>query len=483
MSDIMPHWLTKQAELSPQSIAIETEDNKSLTFLQLKEESERFAKKLAQLGVVKESHIGLLSENKLEMVIAIHALSYLGAVSVFLNTRLTNDELNYQLIDADVSMLLTTNQFEDKAIQLIFKGDVKTFSDINNETEKQIICRDEIDLSEVFTIIYTSGTTGFPKGVMHTYGNHFWSAVGSSFNIGLHEDDAWLVVLPLFHVGGLSTLFKSVIYGMRIVLLDGFDEKKVNNIIFSKKITIASVVTVMLQRLIKELDNRPYPDSFRTMLLGGGPVPKHVLEKANEKNIPVYQSYGMTETCSQIATLSPNDALQKIGSAGKALLPAQLKIVDKDKEDIGEIFVKGLMVTESYYKNERASIDSFEKDWLKTGDMGYLDDDGFLYIVDRRTDLIISGGENIYPSEIEAVLSRMTYIDEVGVTKKKSEEWGEVPVAFIVGDETKISKEDIINYAKTHLAGFKTPKEIHFIDKLPRNSTNKLMRRELVKKH
>lgn len=482
MSDIMPHWLTKQAELSPQKIAIETEDNESLTFLQLKEQSEVFARKLAHLGIVKGNHIGLLSENKLEMVIAIHALSYLGAVSVFLNTRLKNEELNYQLLDANVSLLLTTDKFKEKGNQLTFKGNVKAFCDINNLPEKQLICRDEIDLTEVFTIIYTSGTTGFPKGVMHTYGNHFWSAVGSSFNLGLREDDAWLVVLPLFHVGGLSTLFKSVIYGMRIVLLDGFDEKKVNNIIFSKKITIASVVTVMLQRLIKELNNRSYPDYFRTMLLGGGPVPKHLLEKSRYKNIPVYQSYGMTETCSQIATLSPSDALDKLGSAGKALFPAQLKIDNKDKEGVGEIFVKGLMVTSTYYQNEFATMESFEDNWLKTGDMGYLDDDGFLYIVDRRTDLIISGGENIYPSEIEATLSEMMHIDEVGVAKKKSEEWGEVPVAFIVGNESKISKKDIMNYAKTRLAKYKLPKEIHFINKLPRNATNKLMRRELGEK-
>lgn len=479
MSEVMPHWLTKQAHLAPDKIAIETKGKESLTYQQLKEASETFAKKLAHANVRKGNHIGLLAENNIEMVIAIHALSYLGAVVVLLNTRLTNDELSYQLTDADVSVLLTTDRFFDNAKEIAFKGNVNTFTDINKLESKPIKCLEEIDLADVFTIIYTSGTTGFPKGVTHTYGNHWWSAIGSALNLGMHEDDAWLVVLPLFHVSGLSALFKSIIYSMPVVLLDGFDEKIVNDIIFSKKITMLSVVTVMMQRLLRDLGERSYPTYFRTMLLGGGPAPLHLLEKAVQKNIPVYQSYGMTETCSQIVTLSPADALKKVGSAGKPLFPGQLKIINQDKEGIGEIHVKGLMVTSGYYKNAHETTKAFENGWLKTGDMGYLDTDGFLYVVDRRTDLIISGGENIYPSEIETVLSEMEHIDEVGVTKKKSARWGEIPIAFVVGDQNKISQEQILNFAKTRLAKYKVPQEIYFIDKLPRNATNKLMRKEL----
>lgn len=480
MSEVIPHWLTKQADLNPHQIAIETNHNESLTFLQLKHASELFANKLAQANVTKGSHIGLLAQNNVEMVIAIHALSYLGAVVVLLNTKLTHAELSYQLTDAEVSLLLTTDRFYDGAKQIPFNGKVFSFEEINQLTPQPVVSHHEISLSDVFTIIYTSGTTGFPKGVVHTYGNHWWSAMGSALNLGIHKDDTWLVVLPLFHVSGLSTLFKSVIYGMPIVLLDGFNEKIVNDLIFSKKITHLSVVTVMLQRLLRSLGERSYPDYFRTMLLGGGPVPRHLLESAAEKNIPVFQSYGMTETCSQIVTLSPRSALLKIGSAGKPLFPSQLKIINQDQANIGEILVKGPMVATAYYNNKYATVNAFADEWLKTGDMGYLDDEGFLYLVDRRTDLIISGGENIYPSEIESVLSEMKYIDEVGVTKRKHAKWGEVPVAFVVCDHSKLTKKEIIDYASLRLAAYKVPKDIYFIDTLPRNATNKLMRKVLA---
>lgn len=159
----------------------------------------------------------------------------------------------------------------------------------------------------------------------------------------------------------------------------------------SKGITIVSVVTVMVQKLLNELGNNRYPNTLRCMLLGGGPAPKPLLEKAKEKGIPVFQSYGMTETSSQIVTLSPQDALKKLGSAGKALFPAQLRIDGGNEDSIGEIIVKGPMVTKGYYRNEEANKKSFHNGWLRTGDMGYLDDDGFLYVVDRRKDLIISG--------------------------------------------------------------------------------------------
>lgn len=479
MSETMTHWLTKQTELSPQKIAIETKENETLTYYQLKELSETYAQKLASLGITKGSHIGLLSGNSMDMVVAIHALSYLGAIVVLLNTRLTCTELSYQLRDAEVMVLLASDQFEKKAKETGFNGYMRTLSEVKKLKEQSILLCEEIDLADDFTIIYTSGTTGFPKGVVHTYGNHWWSAIGSALNLGIQSDDKWLVVLPLFHVGGLSTLFKSVIYGMPILLLDGFNEEDVNHMIMDKAVTIASVVTVMLDRLIKTLGKEHYPDSFRTMLLGGGPAPQHLLQNATLKNIPVFLSYGMTETCSQIATLSPFDTLRKLGSAGKPLFPGQLKVVNQDKNAIGEILVKGPMVTKKYYKNEQATKHLFDNEWLVTGDMGYLDKDGFLYLIDRRTDLIISGGENIYPSEIEAVLSEMELIEEVGVTKQKSLQWGEVPVAFIIADQTKLTKQEIMTFAKKRLAKYKVPNEIYFIDTLPRNATNKLVRKDL----
>lgn len=477
MSEFIPHWLTKQANLSPNQIALELLDGKKITFKELHENSVNFAKKLAALGVERGTHLGILSSNKLEMVYTIHALSYIGAVGILLNTRLSDKEINYQLADADINILIKDDEQKKRNL-----NSVKSFSfeELEHINELEIELLEEINLNDIFTIIYTSGTTGFPKGVIHTYGNHWWSAIASALNLGLDKKDKWLIALPLFHVSGLSTLIKSVVYGMPIYLLKKFDADLVHDAIMKQKITIVSVVTMMVQRLIERLGNERYPSSLRCFLLGGGPAPKALLETAKDKDVPVFQSYGMTETTSQIVTLSPHDALEKLGSAGKPLLPAQLKIEHPDAEGIGEIIVKGPMVTAGYYKNTEANKTSISNDWLNTGDLGYLDQEDFLYVVDRRTDLIISGGENIYPSEIENVLLKIPEIKEVGVTRMKDEVWGYVPVAYVVV-HSPITEEHILEFAGENLAKYKLPKKIYFIDKLPRNASNKLVRNKLTR--
>lgn len=480
MSETIPHWLTKQANIAPDQTAIERVNGDTITFRQLKEQSQRFARQLAHAGVKRGSHVAILSNNNTKMVVALHALSYLGAVSVMLNTRLTADELAFQMDDAAVTLVLTSLEYLAETKQKAFSVPTKTFAEIDELPEATVNLATELDLDDTFTIIYTSGTTGFPKGVMHTYGNHWWSAIGSVLNLGLRENDKWLCTLPIFHVSGLSIFIKSVIYGMPVYFMDKFNESIVHDAIMNRGVTAVSVVTVMLQRLVKMLEGERYPDSFRCMLLGGGPAPKPLLEKAKASSAPVFQSYGMTETSSQIVTLSPPDALKKIGSAGKPLVPAQLQIDHPDDNPVGEIYVKGPMVTHGYFNNEAATEQKIRNGWLATGDLGYLDEDGFLYVVDRRNDLIISGGENVYPSEVESVLSGMEQVAEIGVVGKRDENWGQVPVAFVVR-EGHITAAEIMDYAAQHLAKYKHPKAIYFVDSLPRNASNKLIRGELKK--
>lgn len=480
MAEMIPHWLTKRAQLTPEQIAIECLDGSVITFKQLASYSQIFAKKIAQSGITEGSHVGILSTNNVSMVIAIHALSYLGAVSVMLNTRLTAEELQYQIRDAEVSLVLTSDAKKEAAKQMDLSIPVKTFSEMKQLSGKPIELKTEINLESMFTIIYTSGTTGFPKGVMHTYGNHWWSAMGSALNLGLSDNDKWLATLPIFHVGGLSIFIKSIIYGIPVYLLEKFDEKIVHEAIMKKGVTIVSVVTLMLQKLVNILGEDGYPNAFRCMLLGGGPAPKPLLETAKTRNIPVFQSYGMTETSSQIVTLSPKDALAKIGSSGKPLFPAQLMISGGNEGKIGEIHVKGPMVTKGYFKNDTATAKAFENGWLATGDLGYVDNDGCLFVVDRRNDLIISGGENIYPSEIESVLAGMEQIKEVGVAGKEDDTWGQVPVAFIVKNTESLLVDEILSYAMEYLAAYKLPKKIYFVDYLPRNASNKLLRNKLM---
>lgn len=479
MGERIPHWLEKQAQLNPNKTAIRYEAGPALTFSELRSKSRRVAVSLRNRGVGEKSHIALLANNQADVPVFIHAASYAGVVLVLLNTRLTSSEIAYQLKDAEVTDIFVSQEFVGKAMEARSslpdcRQHLLEELDQSEGDDESLV--EEIDLDEVFTMMYTSGTTGRPKAVMHTYGNHWYSAVASALNLGLRESDQWLLCLPLFHVGGFSILIKSVVYGMTIECLEAFDEEVVEEAIYHRGVTHVSVVTVMLQRLLEKLGQDRYPDHFRCMLLGGGPVPRHLLEQAAERNIPVFQSYGMTETSSQIATLSPASALRKIGSAGKALSPASLIIDAENDGEVGEILVRGPMVAKSYYNHPPS-----EEPFFRTGDLGYKDSEGFLYVVDRVKDVIISGGENIYPAEIESVLASLPGVIEAGVTGRTHEKWGEVPIAFLVTEDEVVCGEEMINnLIKEQLAKYKRPHAYFFVKQLPRNASNKLLRRQLT---
>lgn len=471
----MPNWLMQRAFLTPERTAIETRES-TYTFLQLHEKVLLCCEHLAYLQVKKGTKVAVLMKNSMEMVIAIHALSYIGAVAVLLNTRLSREELLWQMEDAEVSCLLTDEEFEGEQVP------VYLFTELAALPKEQGTVQNEFVLEETMTIIYTSGTTGKPKGVMLTYGNHWWSAVGSSLNLGLRDDDCWLACLPFFHVGGLSLLMKNIMYGMRVLLVLKYDPDFIHEALQTRGVTMISVVSKMLTDLLERLQEDTYSPSLRCVLLGGGPAPRPLLETCVAKGIPVYQTYGMTETSSQICTLAADYMLTKVGSAGKPLFPCQLRIEQGGREasvgTAGEIVVKGPNVTGGYFNREEATRASIHDGWLHTGDIGYLDEDGFLYVLDRRSDLIISGGENIYPAQIEEVLLMHPAVLEAGVVGVSDERWGQVPVAFVVKSK-EITAEELIAFCEDKLARYKVPKEVHFLSDLPRNASKKLLRREL----
>ncbi|MFD2656008.1 o-succinylbenzoate--CoA ligase [Gracilibacillus thailandensis] len=471
----MEHWLTKRAYLTPDNIAIELSNGETLTFAQLYERACAFASKV--YTVHQNGHIAMLSNNSIDMVVAFWACTYLNVPVVFLNTRLTTREWQIQCEDADVETVIYADQYKESVESLALP--TYPFADIDTFKSSACTLTTDMDLNSVCSLMFTSGTTGRAKPVIHTYHNHWSSAVASALNLGLMPNDKWLACLPLFHIGGLSILFKSVIYGMPVYLLERFDEEKVHNAIMNQDVTIISVVAVTCSRLLDRLADGYYPSSFRCMLLGGGPAPKPLLEKAKEKNVPIVQTYGMTETSSQIVTLSEADALRKLGSAGKPLFSASLQIHANNKttkpNEVGEIVVKGPMVTSGYYHREKANKEAFRNGWFHTGDLGYVDEEGFLFVVDRRSDLIISGGENIYPAEVEEVLLSFKGVQEAGVTAIEDSKWGQVPVAYVVANEG-VTAEQLLVHCSARLASFKVPKTIYFRDQLPRNATNKLQR-------
>ncbi|KMJ57713.1 O-succinylbenzoic acid--CoA ligase [Bacillus sp. LL01] len=480
----LPNFLMKRAALTPERIALEMDDRK-VTFAELYTNSVQIAEKLLELGVKKGDRISIFMGNSIELVELLFALKNIGALTVLHNLRLTSKELSYQVEDAGSRFIMVEDDKESFLSHVFDSERIIPFSRLASLNGRTIEVVEEFDFDATDTIMYTSGTTGFPKGVKQTYGNHFWSATGSALNLGLHENDCWLLAVPIFHISGYSILMRSVVYGMRVIIHKRFVAEAVHQDVMERNVTIVSVVSAMLNGMLESLGTNNYPPAFRCMLVGGGPVPKSMLEECQKKAIPVFQTYGMTETCSQIVTLSPDSAIFKLGSAGKPLFPCQLKIIQHGKEatpgETGEIVVKGPNVTPGYYNMKEATINSIHDGWLYTGDLGYLDGEGFLFVVDRRSDLIISGGENVYPAEIEEVLVSHPYIKEAGVTSVQDERWGQVPVAFVVANKTGMKEKEVLAFLKERLAGYKVPKQLYIVEDLPRNASNKLMRRELLK--
>ncbi len=495
-NNFLPDWLTRCTENHPQRLAVQC-DQVQWSFAELDYQASRMARQLATSGVQEGSRIALLAANGLNYVAFVHALARLGAILVPLNVRLTLQELCWQLRDVQASLLVCDADYANLAHEIIETvpqlplATLATTSHsgetvISDLPEKDVSLHTLLNLNASQAIIYTSGTTGKSKGAIITFGMQWWNAMGSALNLGLSSDDRWLACLPLFHIGGLSILMRSVIYGNSVIVHKKFDPDMVNQAIHEDKITIISVVAVMLQRMLHDLESKAanYPSTLRCVLLGGGPAPYPLLEACVHRNVPVVQTYGLTEACSQAVTISPIDAIRKIGSSGRPLLPVQLRILRDDKPALrgehGEIFLKGPTITPGYIENPEATSQAFHDGWFATGDIGYLDNDGYLYVLDRRSDLIISGGENIYPAEIESVLQSHPAIKEAGVCGQVDHQWGEVPIAFVVlksGHSANV--EELLSYAAQKLARYKQPRAIYITSQLPRTSSGKLMRREL----
>jgi len=494
----LPDWLTRCAENRPGHLAVQY-DQAQWSFAELDRQATRLARQLATMGVQEGHRVALLAANGLPYVAFVHALTRLGAILVPLNLRLTLEELCWQVRDVHASLLVCDENYVRLATEIGLAVPQLLLVTLANESkrgetilselpEKEIPLRTLIDLSEPHAILYTSGTTGQPKGALITYGMQWWNAVGSALNLGHNLDDRWLACLPLYHIGGLSILMRSVIYGISAMVYEKFDATSINRSILEGRITIISVVAVMLQRMLADLDTHwggvRYPATLRCVLLGGGPAPYSLLEACMLHGIPVVQTYGLTEACSQAVTLSPADAVRKPGSVGRPLPPVQLRIMhDKRQASVGEpgeIFLKGPTITPGYVERPEATARAFQDGWFATGDIGYLDKDGYLFVLDRCADLIISGGENIYPAEIESVLQSHPAVKEAGVCGQPDAQWGQVPVAFVVlSAGCTVSIQELLDYMAQKLARYKQPRAIYLAGQLPYTSSGKLLRREL----
>jgi O-succinylbenzoic acid--CoA ligase len=492
LSGRVSDWLRQRALALPEQTALVCA-GKQFTFSELDAAVELTARRL-QRGIRPRQVVALLAGNSAGYVQAVHAVARIGAVLLPLNVRLAAPELAWQLRDAGARCVLIDSSNEHHAaalaselrdIPLIALGDVVADrSDLQPPGADQAPQPPEVDLASLHAIVYTSGTTGRPRGVMLTYGNQLWSAFASALNLGLQPGDRWLACLPLFHVGGMAVLLRSVIYGTAAVVHEHFDAQRVNQAIDDDRVTIVSVVANMLQRMLDARGDRAYPAHLRCVLLGGGPAPLPLLERCAALKVPVVQTYGLTEAASQVTTLQPREALSRLGSAGKPLFGTEVRTVRDDgvacgPGENGEILVKGPTVTPGYLNQPGETARKLQDGWLHTGDAGYIDDEGYLFVLDRRDDLIISGGENVYPAEIEGVLQMHPAVLEAGVIGVPDQSWGKVPVAVIVATDQGCSAAELLAFCRSHLAPYKVPRRIEFVQALPRNAAGKLLRREL----
>lgn len=478
----MENWLKKRVQLSADKQALIFE-NRVWSFSELYQEVLERCNYLISKKIYQKKRVAIIGENSPELYFYILGLQQLNIETVFINFRLAKSEIEYQLQNSKAELLLKSSEisldFSTIVEELIF-NDSKV-SKIIEDIDDYII--DEFNPDVVTSIMYTSGTTGKPKGVLQTFGNHWSSAIGAQLNMPTKQSDTWICAVPIFHISGLSIMMRSLIYGMSVQLFTKFSVEKIDKSLKEGIGNIISVVPYMLKKLIEDKTINDYDNSFSYMLLGGGSIDTATLKKCEMLKIPVIQSYGMTETASQIVALNNSDMIKKVGSAGKPMFTVGLKIAKKDKtDDVGEILIKTPSLTKGYLNNSEKFAEKITTDgWFKTGDVGYLDQDGYLYIKSRLSELIISGGENIYPSEIEHVLLEYPGIKECAVIGKKDNIWGAIPIGFLVTNHN-IDQRKLNEYLVGKIAKYKIPKEFRIIDKLPKTASGKIKKGSLYEK-
>ncbi len=479
---ILPNWLIRRAATMPDRLALSAGDT-HWTFADLDRAARQCAGALAARGVMAGDRVALLTRNRAEFAAMVHAMPLLETVLVPLNIRLTAPELAWQLADVGARLLIYDDDRASQAAAIqhyVPRLDIVTVENLTDTPTLDLPLRETIDLDALHTIIYTSGTTGHPKGAMLTYGNHWWSAVGSALHLGLYNNDCWLVTLPLFHINGLAILMRGAVYGASVILHAAFDAAAANRVIDESGASIVPLTSRMLQCMLDERGTQSYPATLRYILLGD-PAPLTLLDVCERRGLPVVQTYGLTETASHVVALTPADMSRKPGSVGQPLLPLEVRILLDGQPAalgrVGEILLRGPTVMSGYVNRPDATAAVLRNGWLHTGDLGFLDDDGYLVVVDRRNNLIICGGEQIYPAEIEAVLLAHPAIVEAGVTGSSDTEWGPSPQAWIVPHPSvSLDETGIIAFCRERLAQHKVPQRINVVEALPRTAAGKLRR-------
>jgi acyl-CoA synthetase (AMP-forming)/AMP-acid ligase II len=495
----------RRAYITPDVEAIvDLAKDQRFSYAQVNERINALGHSLAARGVKRGDRVAMLLFNGIEFIDTFYAAAKLGAVAVPLNWRLVADELAFILKDCGATSLIYGVEFIDAVADLHDRGGAAT--DITNWIEvgpadKRQVWADPYDslISEGDTaepdcpsdnddlmfIMYTSGTTGLPKGVMHTHNTIFGAQNNVLTTMDLGPRDRYLIVLPLFHVGALTPIISAMHCGTSVVLMRQFDPVAMWDVIEKERIATTLAVPAMLNFMltVPDFDKRDL-SALRNILSGASPVPATLIEKYKAYGIEIEQVYGMTETGGPGCYIGGKDAIERAGSTGRGYMMTDVRVVDDDLNDVppgepGQILLRGDHNMIGYWNRPDATAETLRDGWLHTGDVAIMDKDGFVTMHDRIKDMVISGGENVYPAEIENVLLQHDGVADVAVIGQPSEIWGESTFAVVVRKDDSTTEAEIMKYCDGKMASFKAPKGVAFIDVIPRNPTGKPLKRVL----
>jgi len=495
-------WISKWAIYYPDKIAIkEYETGRTLSYKQLNNVANYLSNYfLNELKLKTGDRVVILAENSLEHIVLFSVAQKTGLILVPLNYRLAPRELDYQLNDSEPQLIITERKYLEnvsalKSFQIISnKLNLDDLIDIvENEKDKNHFFDsiEDFDENHPVFILYTSGTTGLPKGALYTHKMLFWNSINTALRLDITSNDRSISCTPMFHTGGWNVIPTPFLHhGAYVCLMKKFDPAIVLKLLEEEKATMFMAVPTMLSMMAQSLDfDKVDLSSVKYFIIGGEPMPLPLIEVWHKKGVPIRQGYGLTEVGPSVTSLHQDDAVRKMGSIGKINFYLKYKIVDDNgnevkQGEVGEFILKGPSVTPGYWRNPTATSESLKNGWFYTGDLVREDEDGFLYVVDRKKNMFISGGENVYPAEIEKFLYTHPLIQEVAVIGVPDEKWGEVGKAYIkLKEGASISPNELKKYCEGNLARYKIPKYFEIIEEIPKSETGKINKKALLQIH
>ena len=498
----VPDWLVRQAQHFPHKTALtDLSSGRNVSYAQLNQRASRCAEFLReQWGVQPGERVAVLAHNCAEYVELLYACGKLGAVMVSLNWRLSVEELRGIVEDARPSALVFGPEFDRAGLALADAFGIARRMLLDDPRDS--VASYEASLArasgttvvmpwrrhdDIWYLLYTSGTTGKPKGVIQTWGMAFTNAVNGILAAGLRRDDTLLSVLPFFHTGGLNLYMNPMVMcaGTTIIMRQ-FDVDKTMDLLEGGVTVMFGVPAIYLFLSQNPRFEAADFSKVRSWACGGAPIPRNLLERYLAKNATICFGFGMTETGPTVFLTDEATARRKVGTVGKPVMYVETKVVDSatrrtlGANQRGELLLRGPGITPGYWNNPQATAKAFEDGWLCSGDIAYFDEEGDYYIVDRSKDMYISGGENVYPAEVENVLFQLEGVAEAAVIGVHDEKWGEVGKAIIaLKPGAQLGAEAVISHCKAKLAGFKVPKQVVFVAALPRNAAGKVEKTRL----